>query len=289
MEVTLAADSQSELSLDGITFSNSVTLDLDGTTMTDDVTVRAIDDAVVEGAHTSAISLSTFSLDTDYDDLTLADVVANITDNDFAVLGIHDVQGSGAVSPEDGNRVTVEGIVTYIESNGFYLQEEDGETDADANTSEGIFVFTNSAPMVATGDLLTVTGDVQEFNSETQLSNIAFTTDATMQALPAQVSISLPGITQAGLEAYEGMRLKLISDTDPLVVIENFNMDRFGEISVAEGNQTQPTQIFDPATEQAQIQALRDKNLNERLLLDDNNPSQNPTSFPYADSNRRHA
>lgn len=284
VDLTITSDSQSEVSLDGVTFSNTVTVNLDGATLTDDVIVRAIDDTDVEGAHVSSLSVTTSSADGNYDVLVIPDITANIADNDTPFFGIHDVQGSGGVSPQDGNRVTIEGVVTYIEANGFYLQEEDDETDADPLTSEGIFVFTGSAPTVAIGDLLTATGDVQEFNGETQLTNADLSVDASMQVLPGIVDISLPGMTQAALEAYEGMRIKLTSSTDPLVVIENFNMDRFGEITVAEGNQTQATQIFDPATEQTQIQALIAQNANERLLLDDNNSAQNPTSFPYADS-----
>lgn len=59
---------------------------------------------------------------------------------------IHDIQGNGASSPLVGNIVTIRGIVTGVKSNGFFVQEEDAELDADPNTSEGIFVFTSSAP-----------------------------------------------------------------------------------------------------------------------------------------------
>ncbi|UXI70515.1 Calx-beta domain-containing protein [Tahibacter amnicola] len=69
-----------------------------------------------------------------------------ITNDDVTVTPIHDVQGPGASSPVVGSSVTVRGIVTGVKSNGFFLQEEDAEVDADPATSEGIFVFTSSAP-----------------------------------------------------------------------------------------------------------------------------------------------
>jgi predicted extracellular nuclease len=53
------------------------------------------------------------------------------------------------------------GVVTALRSNGFYMQETN--PDASDDTSEGIFVFTSSAPGVAVGDAVQVSGTVQEF------------------------------------------------------------------------------------------------------------------------------
>ncbi|HEV8384875.1 MAG TPA: lamin tail domain-containing protein, partial [Candidatus Acidoferrales bacterium] len=57
---------------------------------------------------------------------------------------IHDIQGSGSTSPLVNTSVTTTGIVTGLKSNGFFLQARDTDVDSDANTSEGIFVFTSS-------------------------------------------------------------------------------------------------------------------------------------------------
>jgi hypothetical protein len=46
------------------------------------VMVTAVDDAVVEGAHTSTISHSATSTDSNYNGITIANVTVNITDND---------------------------------------------------------------------------------------------------------------------------------------------------------------------------------------------------------------
>ena len=75
---------------------------------------------------------------------------------------IHDIQGKAHVSPLNGQSVSgVPGIVTGKKSNGFYMQ--DPNPDADVATSEGIFVFTSSAPSVSVGDSVKVSGTVQEF------------------------------------------------------------------------------------------------------------------------------
>lgn len=203
---------------------------------------------------------------------------------------IAEIQGSGNASPLVGIQVLTSGIVTKVLEEGFYIQTPDGQDDGDASTSEGIFIFTDAAPQnssgnaVEVGDAVEVTGTVAEAFSQTQISTSSGDIDfqSAENPLPDFVQVSLPGLEQADLEAFEGMRFELVSSgADSLVVIENFNLDRFGEITVAEGIQTQPTQIFDPDTQDAEIQALRAQNTNERLLLDDGVSSQNPTEFAY--------
>jgi predicted extracellular nuclease len=75
---------------------------------------------------------------------------------------IHDIQGASHRSPLTGSAVAnVPGIVTQVRSNGFYF--EDPAPDADDATSEGVFVFSSSAPAVAVGDWVLVSGSVSEF------------------------------------------------------------------------------------------------------------------------------
>ncbi len=81
-------------------------------------------------------------------------------------LAIHDIQGTGFLSPQAGNAVTnVPGIVTGVRavgsSKGYWIQ--DPTPDGNPATSEGIFVFTGSAPAVTPGDSVLVSGKVQEF------------------------------------------------------------------------------------------------------------------------------
>ncbi|QHC28898.1 endonuclease/exonuclease/phosphatase family protein [Streptomyces sp. HF10] len=114
---------------------------------------------------------------------------------------IHDIQGTTRLSPYAGQKVTdVPGIVTatrtYGSSKGFWLQ--DAAPDDNPATSEGIFVFTSSAPKVAVGDSVTVTGTVSEYvpggtasgeQSVTEITKPTITTVSTGNAVPAPVVI----------------------------------------------------------------------------------------------------
>jgi predicted extracellular nuclease len=74
---------------------------------------------------------------------------------------IHAIQGAGPTSPLAGEVVTTTGVVTAVDSRGFWLQDPLG--DGDPVTSEGLFVYTGFAPPVAVGDSLRATGRVVEY------------------------------------------------------------------------------------------------------------------------------
>ncbi|MFJ7180695.1 endonuclease/exonuclease/phosphatase family protein [Streptomyces massasporeus] len=116
---------------------------------------------------------------------------------------IHDIQGSTRMSPYAGRQVTdvagiVTGIRTYGSSRGFWIQ--DPNPDADPATSEGVFVFTGSAPKgVAVGDSVTVAGTVSEYvpggaasgnQSLTEITKPATTVVSSGNALPAATAIT---------------------------------------------------------------------------------------------------
>jgi len=73
---------------------------------------------------------------------------------------IAQVQGAAHRSPFLDRYVQVEGIVTLIRDDGFYLQSE--VADADPATSEGLFVVTSGSIEVAPGNKVTVSGRVVE-------------------------------------------------------------------------------------------------------------------------------
>src|SRR5215203_4030823 len=84
---------------------------------------------------------------------------------------IHEILGAAHISPLAGQNVSsVPGIVTARSSNGFWMQ--DPNPDADDATSEGIFVFTTSAP-TPVGDAVQVSGRVQEFRPRGATHSIA--------------------------------------------------------------------------------------------------------------------
>lgn len=127
---------------------------------------------------------------------------------------IHAIQGSGNTSPLNGQTVQTSGIVTAVASNGFYVQAPDTEQDSDPATSEGIFVYSGSAPTVAVGDAVQVTGTVSEYKpsgsvlSTTELVSPAVTVTSTGNPLPSWVEINPdPNGPIDQLERYEGMRV----------------------------------------------------------------------------------
>ncbi|MFD0268498.1 endonuclease/exonuclease/phosphatase family protein [Streptomyces sp. NPDC127106] len=122
------------------------------------------------------------------------------TASDGAVR-IHDIQGTTRISPLNGKQVAdVAGIVTGVRtygSRGFWMQDPDA--DDDAATSEGVFVFTGSAPTVAVGDAVKVSGTVGEYipggvnsgnQSVTQISKPAVTVVSSGNALPEAAAVN---------------------------------------------------------------------------------------------------
>ena len=91
------------------------------------------------------------------------------------------------------------GVVTAKTGNGFWFQ--DPQPDDDPATSEGLFVFTSSAPTVSVGDAVTVKGTVAEFRpggsggtdnlTTTEITNPTITVTGTA-AVPAPTIVG-PG------------------------------------------------------------------------------------------------
>ncbi len=203
-----------------------------------------------------------------------------------SVTPISQIQGSGHTSPLVGQAVTTRGIVTRVNNNGFFIQSD--TPDGNAQTSEGLFVFTSSAPTVVANQLVQLTGTVAEYNTGaasntltasrpiTQLTNVSgLSTLASNQAL-APTPLTLPA-TQDELEALEGM---LVQVTNTLTASQNYFQGRYGQVTLsAEGRLVKPTNIH-PAGSVA-AQQLAEANAQRQLLLDDGSSMQNPTPIPY--------
>ncbi|WP_263620100.1 ExeM/NucH family extracellular endonuclease [Salipiger thiooxidans] len=193
------------------------------------------------------------------------------------------VQGSGDASTMEGDEVTVEAVVTYVTSTGFFLQEEDADADGDAATSEGLFIYTGSAPTVAVGDLVQATGTVAEYQGLTEVTAVSeVTVLGSGMTAPTAASILLTPDAAPDYEAVEGMSVSVTTGTsEALTITENYNLDRYGQIRVSAGTQTQPTQLYDAQTEAAEVAALAEANANASLLIDDGSSAQNPDSFEF--------
>ncbi|WP_069812114.1 endonuclease/exonuclease/phosphatase family protein [Streptomyces sp. TP-A0874] len=121
---------------------------------------------------------------------------------------IHDIQGTTRISPFAGQQVAdVPGIVTGVRtegSKGFWFQ--DPRPDNDPATSEGIFVFTNSAPTVAVGDAVRVSGTVSEYvpggassgnQSLTEITQPTVTVESSGNRLPKAVVLDSRSVPEA--------------------------------------------------------------------------------------------
>ncbi len=220
------------------------------------------------------------------------------------VRKIHEIQGAGDESPLEGQTVVISGIVvgdfvdivtadpTDEPLDGFFVQEEDGDADVDPLTSEGIFVFAPGAD-VAVGDLVEVTGTVDEFFTLTELVAVSdITVVSSNNPLPTPASPTVPtslADTPVDWEPIEGMS---VSFAQPLFVSDTFRMGAYGEVGLsAIGPWDHPNQVAAVGSpEAADVRAL---NQLSRVLLDDGEdenenfpsgiPTWNPTPTPYLD------
>jgi predicted extracellular nuclease len=145
-------------------------------------------------------------------------------------LQIAEIQGAAHISPHADEIVSTTGVVSALKpatARGFWIQ--DPTPDANAATSEGIFVFTNAPLTVAVGDNVRVVGRVTEFrpggSGGTNNLTITELTAPTVTVLPASASVPAPTIIGIG------------GRIPPTTVIDD---DTAGSV------ETGPT-VFDPA------------------------------------------
>ena len=191
---------------------------------------------------------------------------------DAATL-ISSIQGAGASSPLLGSGVNIEAIVVADFQNanqlgGFFVQEEDTDSDGNANTSEGIYIA--STTPVAVGDRVRVYGKVAETFQLTQLSETTVVVCASNQALPTPATLSLPVTSLDTFEKIEGMSVAI---AQTLTVNETYQLGRFGQVLLANGRLQQPTNVVEPG---AAANALQAQNNLNKLMMDDASNLQNP-------------
>jgi len=138
-------------------------------------------------------------------------------------LEIFEIQGAGSSSSFDGSPVaTNDNIVTVVGPEGFFMQTPSARSDANIDTSDGIYVFTGSAPAVAVGDSVDVSGQVDEFFGFTELTGSpVVVVNSSGNALPPAVvfnaSVPSPNPASAScaieFECYEGMLVSIANGT----------------------------------------------------------------------------
>lgn len=183
---------------------------------------------------------------------------------------IYDIQGAGHTSPLVNQTVSTLGIVTAVDSNGFYLQDPEG--DGNDATSDAVFVFTSTTrPSVSVGDAATVSGTVSEFQpggpssrnlSITQIGSPTVTVTSTDNPLPASVVIGQGGRTpptaiidndnftvfdpqEDGIDFFESLEGMRVTVSNPVAVSPT---NRFGEIFTVTDNGGNATGLSESGT-----------------------------------------
>lgn len=203
------------------------------------VTVAVHGDTTVEPDQDFAVHLSEPSTG-----LAIArgDAIGGILNDDAAQVEIFQIQGSGDRSPYVGQPVITRGnVVTSVGPSGFTMQTPDRRDDHDRYTSNGVYVFTGSAPQVAMGEAVDVRARVSEYYGLTELTGATVTVTGSGQRLPSPVVFgrdlpsSDPDHLSCGMtnfECFEGMRIVV-----PNGVVDRGNQrygsDPFAEVFVS--------------------------------------------------------
>ncbi len=205
-----------------------------------------------------------------------------------ATVTIAQIQGAGAVTPLLGTTVTTTGVVTASYPtggfNGFYLQTpgSGGRTKTAADASDGVFVYTGSAPTVKIGDCYDVTGTAAEYNGLTQLTQPKLVARSGCAAVTPTPLTAVP-VTDADKEAYEGM---LVLPQGDYTISNNYQLNQYGQLGLAAG--TDPLWQATDRVVPAEAAAFEAEQLKRAITLDDGsswdylrNPAAQQSPLPY--------
>ncbi|HKQ76023.1 MAG TPA: ExeM/NucH family extracellular endonuclease, partial [Blastocatellia bacterium] len=226
-----------------------------------------------------------------------------IVTDDFAITLIHDIQGNAETPNFVGQVKAIRGVVVgdfqgSANLNGFFVQEEDADADADPATSEGIFIFDPATlTPVNVGDNVTITGAVTNFGSPLGLTELITLTSVVVNSsgnpLPVASVVSLPAPVSpaADLERFEGMRVMF---DQTLFVTGNDDLGQFGELVLSANSPLFiPTNSVDPNDDPASgtsisgnsnvaaVTARQRLNNNSRIILNDAKTGSNPNPIPF--------
>lgn len=215
-EVTRGGDSTSDFTVDFATSNGTATAGSDyvaaqgtihftpGGPNTQTVSVTIHGDTDVEPTETFNVTLSNVVATTGSATIQGSGVgVGSITNDDVSLLKTYQIQGAGHLSPFNGAHVTVEGVVTAIDTTGargFWIQDPTG--DGNDATSDAVFVFTGAVPTVTVGQTVRVEGDVNEFRgsdpnnlpvTEIDTPTVTVLNGGAISALPAAVILGTGG------------------------------------------------------------------------------------------------
>ncbi|WP_393062180.1 endonuclease/exonuclease/phosphatase family protein [Streptomyces sp. LN549] len=167
---------------------------------------------------------------------------------------VHDIQGTTRVSPSDGQAVTgVPGIVTAVRttgSKGFWIQ--DTAPDSDPRTGEGVFVYTGStAPAVAVGDSVLVSGTVDEYypsattQSITEITSPRTTVLSSGNALPAPVVLDAAAVPAAYVPSAGGASIDALPLEPSTYALDLYESLEGTRVQIADTRVTGATTAYD--------------------------------------------
>ena len=181
------------------------------------------------------------------------------------------IQGREARSQQVGHDATVEGVVTAIRSDGWFVQ--DGG-DGDPATSDALFVVGRPAPAV--GERVRVHGTVAE-------QDTGRGTRTALQAMDVaelgRGRLPRPVVLRAVPDdwgRYAGMRVRIAA---PLTVAGSDRTDKYGEVSPNFGDRLRTPS--DAARPGQALQTTAADNARRTLLLDDGSDAEHPANVAW--------
>lgn len=181
------------------------------------------------------------------------------------------IQGREARSQQVGHDATVEGVVTAIRSDGWFVQ--DGG-DGDPATSDALFVVGRPAPAV--GERVRVHGTVAE-------QDTGRGTRTALQAMDVaelgRGRLPRPVVLRAVPDdwgRYAGMRVRIAA---PLTVAGSDRIDKYGEVALNFGDRLRTPS--DAARPGEALQTIAADNTRRTLLLDDGSDAEHPANVAW--------
>ncbi|MEC8338793.1 MAG: zinc-dependent metalloprotease family protein, partial [Planctomycetota bacterium] len=220
VEITLSADAQSEVSIDGVNFASTAVFSRTDTTA-QTVTVRAVDDSSQEGNHTSTIShaITNSGDTTDYPtSMTIDSVTATIADNDVPGITLTETDEGTSVS-EDGATDTYAIALDSVPAGAVQITvtaDTQSEVSGDGVNFAANAVFNFSDTTAQTVTVRAVDDAAEEGNHTSALSHaVTSTADAANYPLTFSIDDLTVNVVDNDLTALVGIDFDTTGGTAP--------------------------------------------------------------------------